>query len=142
MSFKNIDTSMNKLLSNNVLFVDDDHDDLEFYGAVLQEVNKELVIHEAHSGTEALEYLNHSKNNGGLPCLIILDMNMPILSGIDTIKEIKKDKDYDHIPIVVFSTAREMKEGDELEKLGVACFVKPNSYEEMKKLAGQFICSI
>lgn len=133
---------MNKRLSNKVLFVDDDHDDLEFYGEVLQEVKKGLVIHEAHSGTEALEYLECSKQKDELPCLIILDMNMPILSGIDTIKEIKKDRAYDHIPIVVFSTAREMKEGDELEKLGVAYFVKPSSYEEMKILAGQFIGAI
>ena len=118
-----------------VLFVDDDQDDLEFYGDILKEVYAGLAIEEAHSGQQALTLLQQAISCNSLPDLIILDMNMPLLSGLETVREIKKDPRFCAIPIVLFSTAPEIKENDQLESLGVKYFSKPRSIEEMKAVA-------
>ena len=112
-----------------VLFVDDDQDDLEFYGDILKEVYADLAIEEAHSGQQALTLLQQAMSCNSLPDLIILDMNMPLLSGLETVREIKKDPRFCAIPIVLFSTAPEIKENDQLESLGVKYFSKPRSIE-------------
>jgi CheY-like chemotaxis protein len=122
-----------------VLFVDDDQDDLEFYGDILKEVYADLAIEEAHSGQQALNLLQQALTCNSLPDLIILDMNMPLLSGLETVREIKKDPRFGAIPIVLFSSAPEIKENDQLESLGVKYFSKPRSIEEMKAVATKLL---
>jgi CheY-like chemotaxis protein len=62
-------------------------------------------------------------------------MNMPMLDGIKTVQEIKKESAYDPISIVMFSTAKNIKEKDQLKSMGVAFFTKPCSYSEMREVA-------
>ncbi len=91
--------------TNTILLIDDDPDDLEFYGDSIRTALPALTIEEVRSGIKALEYLGLAKEKRALPCLIVLDVNMPIMSGRETLMEIKKDKDLYTIPIVIFSTA-------------------------------------
>lgn len=117
------------------MFVDDDKDDLEFYGEILQETISNLVIYQARSGSEAIRLLNAAELPDSLPRLIIIDMNMPVMDGMETILQIKKEKRFSPIPIVVLSTARVLRESGQLQMLGISHFTKPSSYAEMKKIA-------
>jgi CheY-like chemotaxis protein len=127
------------LLKNIILFVDDDPDDLEFYGESMRAENPGLWIREARSGLQAMEYLRLAKEAGELPCLIVLDVNMPIMSGKDTLMEIRKDKVLDDIPVVIFSTASNPREKEYFNNHEVDFYTKPCTISEMQSVAKQLL---
>ena len=98
------------MAKNRILWADDDYDDLQMMREILGEKNDDFEIVEVHNGKEALEYLKHERKN--LPCLIILDINMPVLDGKETLSILKRTQEYKDIPIVVFTTS-----ASELDKL-------------------------
>lgn len=124
-----------ELQNNIILFVDDDPDDLEFYGESMRNLHPALVIEEARSGLKALEYLGSAKQNELLPCLIVMDVNMPIMGGKETLLEIKKDKALQHIPIVIFSTASNPREKEYFQDFDVDFYTKPCTFSEMQSIA-------
>jgi CheY-like chemotaxis protein len=96
--------------NNTILWADDDYDDLQMMREILSKKSKDYNIIEVHNGKEALEYLKKQPTNP--PCLIILDINMPVLDGKETLSILKNTTDYKDIPIVVFTTSE-----SELDKL-------------------------
>jgi len=124
---------------NTILLIDDDPDDLEFYGESMRQVKPALVIEEASSGMKALEYLNRAKQRNSLPCLIVLDVNMPVMSGRETLHEIRKDKDLHSIPIVIFSTASSLREKEYFANFEIEFFTKPSSVSEMEVIARKLL---
>lgn len=95
-----------------ILWADDDYDDLQMMQEILEKKGKSFEIVEVHNGKEALEYLKQAEQKAALPCLIILDINMPVLDGKETLSIIKNTKEYSKIPTVVFTTSE-----SELDKL-------------------------
>jgi CheY-like chemotaxis protein len=128
-----------QILKNKILFVDDDPDDLEFYGEGMRAADPEMSIDEVRSGIQALDYLDRARRSNSLPCLIVLDVNMPLMSGKETLQQIKKDKDLADIPVVIFSTASNPKEKESFEDYEVAFFTKPSSFFEMQVVAKQLL---
>jgi len=100
------------MAKHTILWADDDYDDLQMMREILTKKKREFKIMEVHNGKEALEYLKESKESSELPCLIILDINMPVLDGKETLSIIKNTADYKDIPVVVFTTSE-----SELDKL-------------------------
>src|SRR6185295_5420922 len=90
---------------NTILWADDDADDLQMMREILLKNNKDYNIVEVNNGKEALNYLSRAKENHALPCLIILDINMPVLDGKEALSLIKKNMDFQQIPVVVFTTS-------------------------------------
>jgi len=124
---------------DTILLIDDDPDDLEFYGESIRLVQPALVIEEASSGIKALEYLARAKRRNRLPCLIVLDVNMPVMSGRETLLAIRRDKDLHSIPIVIFSTASSQREKEYFADFEIEFFTKPSSMSEMEVIARQFL---
>jgi CheY-like chemotaxis protein len=71
--------------------------------------------------------------------LIILDINMPDLNGIDILLELKTIEKFRHIPVVMLSTARNPKENLTVRGLGSAIILKPTSYTETLTLATRLL---
>src|SRR5919112_921682 len=92
-------------LLRTVLCVDDDADDREVVCYTINEIDPSLQVVHAVNGVEAIEYLVKAKEDAALPCLVILDINMPKMDGKQTLAEIKKDKQLCELPIVIFSTS-------------------------------------
>lgn len=89
------------------------------------------TIHEAKNGDEALRYLKDTKK---LPDLILLDLNMPKISGIEFLKIIKADNELLHIPTVILTTSSNRPDLIECYKNGMAGYVlKPLKYEDYVK---------
>ena len=86
----------------HILWADDDMDDLMLMRHVLKDIGQEYNIKEVSNGQEAIDYLEAGKKADTLPCLIILDMNMPVLNGKETLSLIKKDETLSDIPLVFF----------------------------------------
>src|SRR6476620_7146766 len=110
--------------NRHILWADDDIDDLMLMRHVLQDLGDDYNITEVHNGQEALDYLEDSKVKDELPCLIILDMNMPILDGKETLAKLKKDEALKDIPVVFFTTS-----SSQMDKM----YCKRNSVEMITK---------
>jgi len=100
---------MKTMPKNIILWADDDYDDLQMMQEILAKKNKDFEIEEVHNGREALDYLEQSSD---LPCLIILDINMPVLDGKETLSILKSTEKFKDIPVVMFTTSE-----SELDKL-------------------------
>ncbi len=90
-------------------------------------ITNPLVIVE--NGKETLDYLKNSGNKP--PCLILLDLNMPVMNGIEFLRAAKKDQNLNGIPVVVLTTSKEEQDETESFKLGVAGYmIKPVDYKQ------------
>ena len=106
--------------------VDDDVDDHEFFLEALNEIDPSIKCITAINGDEALQKLREW--TGSLPDFIILDLNLPGMSGKKCLVEIKKDKTLCDIPVVIYTTTSEKKIIKQMEALGAVHFIsKPNN---------------
>jgi CheY-like chemotaxis protein len=115
-----------------VLCVDDDADDRELVCFTIGEIDPSLKVVHAEDGVEALDYLTKAKGEAALPCLVILDINMPKMDGKQTLSEIKKDEQLSILPVVVFSTSDSPIDKLYCERYGVELVTKPSSMHTMK----------
>lgn len=92
-------------MTKTILCVDDDFDDFEMLQETLNGIEDKLDIVSANDGVHALELLQEMKQQGHLPCLFVLVINMPRMDGKQTIAAIQGDSDLHSIPVVLFSTS-------------------------------------
>jgi CheY-like chemotaxis protein len=116
-----------------ILCVDDDDDDLFFIREIIESERHSLTIKEARNGWDALNHLQGGLSEGRLPCLIIMDMNMPRMDGTQTISKIKEDEHLARIPIVVFTTSSNRTHQLFLESQGIHFITKPFDYKVFTK---------
>jgi CheY-like chemotaxis protein len=82
-------------------------------------------------GEEALRYLEHSKEEQAIPGLILLDLKLPKISGLEVLESIKADRNLKRIPVVVLTSSEEAKDVDECYRLGVNSYiVKPVDFKK------------
>ena len=121
-----------------VLCVDDDPDDQILVKETIKELNPSLEVASALNGVEALQYLDAAKERGELPSLVILDINMPLMDGKQTLTQIKKDAALNAVPVVMFTTSSSPLDKLFCEKHGVKFVNKPikqvELYETVKML--------
>ena len=118
--------------SRTVLCVDDDADDREIVCFTIGEIDPSLHVIHAEDGVEALNYLTKAKLEETLPCLVILDINMPRMDGRQTLSEIKKDDQLAALPVVVFSTSNNPVDKLYCERFGVELVTKPATMHTMQ----------
>lgn len=119
--------------SRHILWADDDTDDLMLMRQVLHELGDNYNIKEVHNGKEALDYLREGKDSKSLPSLIILDMNMPVMDGKETLARLKKDDDLREIPVVFFTTSNSQMDKLYCKHQGVEMITKPPQYANLKE---------
>ena len=116
---------------HQILIVDDDADDREIIrDAFFSSIEEQEYIF-IENGDKLLEYLEQSKE-AEPPSLIMLDLNMPGKDGRETLKEIKTDRRFHHIPTVVFTTSSSMRDKQMVYDLGANCFItKPDTFNKL-----------
>ena len=120
---------------HHILIVDDDADDQEMMrDAFASATEQECIFLE--NGEKLIEYLNrHAEKT--LPSLILLDLNMPGKDGKETLKEIKINKRFAHVPVIVFTTSSSHRDKKISYELGANCFIsKPDTFNKLVELAG------
>lgn len=115
-----------------VLCVDDDEDDREIVCAVINEIDPTYNVVHAENGRKAYQYLTDAKQKGDFPCLIILDINMPVMDGKETLVEIKKDGVLQQIPVAMFSTSSSMDDVAFFSTYGVELIKKPADLKSIR----------
>lgn len=112
-----------------ILLVEDDLVDAMTVRRALRDLNvtNELIV--KGNGEEALEYLRSVR--GGYPCIIILDLNMPKMNGIEFLREVKKDTDLRRLPVVVLTTSKGEQDRLDTFDMSVAGYmIKPVEYPQ------------
>lgn len=121
-----------------VLCVDDDEDDRDLVCIAITQVDPSLNVLQAANGIQAIELLAQAKENQTLPCLVILDINMPLMDGKETLAAIKNDEELHLLPVVLFSTSNSPADKRYCAQYGVELVTKPSSLhsirDEMKRL--------
>src|SRR5947209_5453969 len=105
--------------SKNILYVDDDPDDIAILKDAIETLDTEHHLVTACNGNNALEVLQQMNQDGELPCLIVLDINMPCRDGKETLIALQQENKLAAIPIVLFSTSSSLldKAFSELRKV-------------------------
>ena len=115
--------------NKSILLVEDDEVDVITIKRALKELNITNPVDIAGNGEEALEFLQDP--NQRKPCLILLDLNMPKMGGLELLAELKKDDDLSMIPVVVLTTSREEQDRVASFKMNVAGYMlKPVDYKQ------------
>ena len=115
---------------NHLLFlVDDDVDDHEIFKSALSQVDESILLMIAGNGKEALQVLSSLDQ---LPDFIFLDLNMPRMSGIQFLAEIKKSELLRGIPVLVYSTSDSPHDKERAMTAGAEQFItKPARFSEL-----------
>ena len=91
-------------LSKSILLGEDDIDDEEFLKELFSSVDNSFSLTFIHNGRQVIDYLANLEDKL-LPCLIVLDYNMPTLTGAEILQELREQPRYEGIPKIIWSTS-------------------------------------
>jgi DNA-binding response OmpR family regulator len=125
--------SMNKL--GRILMVEDDPKDVELTLTALEEYNLANEVIVTRDGEQALDYLycrgEYKTRSSGNPAVMLLDLKLPKVDGLEVLKQIKSNGELRMIPVVVLTSSKEEKDMVASYKLGVNAYVvKPVDFHE------------
>ena len=118
-----------------ILMVEDDSKDVELTLTALEEYNLANEVLVTRDGEEALDYLNcrgkFSMRTRENPAVILLDLKLPKVDGLEVLKQVKADENLRYIPVVVLTSSHEEKDLVTSYKLGVNAYVvKPVDFHQ------------
>ncbi len=130
-----------------ILLVEDNPDDVDLTLRAFKKNNITNQVIVAKDGVEALDYLRGTgtyaeRNVSELPVVVMLDLNLPKISGLEVLRNIRKDERTKLIPVVILTSSVEQKDIVEGYKLGANSYIrKPVDFEqfvEAVKLLGLY----
>jgi len=130
---------MMKPQMHTILWADDDIDDLHIVRDVISNIDSRYRMVEVTNGKEAVEYLYSSGNSHSLPCLVVLDINMPVMNGKDTLALIRREQRFDTVAVAVFTTSSNEKDRQFCKKYGVEMYSKPHTYSEFERMVADLL---
>ncbi len=111
----------------NILIIDDSESTRRFVRTILEDLSEEIVVHEATTGLEALKVLPKEDF-----ALIVTDINMPDVNGLELINFVKKTDAFKSIPIIIISTERSEEDVKRGLSLGADAYItKPFRPEDI-----------
>jgi two-component system, chemotaxis family, response regulator Rcp1 len=111
-----------------VLLVEDNPGDIVLFMEALNETNARANLNTVEDGEEALSFLRRQGRYKYVPrpSLIILDLNLPKINGREVLQEIRRDPDFNAIPVVILTTSKSENDMLEAYRLHASCYiVKP-----------------
>ena len=122
-----------------IIIVDDDQDDIALMVEALHALKHPGVIRFFVEPHKFLDYYRKCIDEH-IPNVVVLDWNMPLLSGLDILKTLREEFPCNFSQILVFSTSIRQRDADEAKKTGaVEYYVKPTSFEEILLFAQQVL---
>ena len=116
-----------RVINKPILLVEDDQVDMMSVTRALKQIHVTNPVVHRENGEDALNYLKDDPDDK--PCLILLDLNMPIMNGIEFLQKVKDDNRFRHIPVVVLTTSDEQQDKLNSFDFGVAGYMaKPVDY--------------
>jgi CheY-like chemotaxis protein len=115
-----------------ILLADDDAVDRELFAEALKSTRVKYRLNEVEGGEEVFTHLNRSPHK---PDLIILDLNMPVKDGRETLRELKANKNFQLIPVIIMSTSNSHFDIHYSYENGASLFLtKPHSFHDLVEM--------
>lgn len=135
-------------MKRRILYVEDDHDDFLLLQKAFHDVDQNIELINVINGYETIKFLQDTEDND-LPFLIVMDINMPLMDGKETLELLRANDKFKSLPVIFFSTSASPMDRRIIETSGTELITKPSLYEEWlviaKKLAKSysliFLCS-
>lgn len=122
-----------KINNRPILLVEDDDVDVMTIKRALKEIQVPNPVVRRENGEQALAYLADPASER--PCIILLDLNMPIMNGIEFLQQAKQDQTIRAIPVIVLTTSEEQQDKVNSFSLGVAGYMaKPVEYRRFVEM--------
>ena len=121
-----------------ILLAEDDQRDIELTLAALEDINLANEIDVVRDGEEALDYLfkraKYKDRGNGNPVVVLLDLKMPKVDGLEVLKEIRKSDELCQMPVVILTSSKMESDLITSYNLGVNAYVvKPVEFEDIVK---------
>lgn len=118
-----------------VLYIEDEEDDVFFMRAAFSKAGL-LELDVVQDGRGAMDYLAPNSSDTGAPRVILLDVNLPMISGFEVLQWIRKQPHLQNVPVVVFSSSGRPEDRSRAEELGANEYVlKPASGQDFFTIA-------
>jgi CheY-like chemotaxis protein len=124
---------------NVVLYADDDLDDLDLVQDAFSLYTKDVDVITARNGSQALAFLSNLSPYDPMPCLVILDVNMPILNGKEVLVRLREMERFKDVPVVLFTTSSMPLDKNFALKYNAGFVTKPLDMKQMEIITDQFI---
>lgn len=125
-------------LNHPILLVEDNPVDLDLTLRAFKSRKLANPVEIARDGEEALAYIEKWKNGDPVPVVILLDLNLPKVNGLEVLEAIKKHPDFRTIPVVVLTTSSESRDVKTSYLLGANSYiVKPVDFDKFIEVAKQ-----
>ncbi len=120
-----------------VIYADDDPDDLELVEEAFSPYKDHVELITFNNGDAALQFFQNNKDI--TPCLIILDINMPGISGKDLLRKIRQMDRLSKVPAVLFTTSNSVRDMEFAMHYNAGFITKPLDIHQMELIAEKFI---
>lgn len=118
---------------HSILLIEDDELDIISVERSLKKIESEYELHTAYNGIEALAMLKAPENTLR-PDVILLDLNMPKMNGIEFLRVLRQDPALQHLRVFIMTTSAESGDRNLAEELGISGFIiKPLNYNDNSK---------
>jgi CheY-like chemotaxis protein len=124
---------------HTIVYAEDDWDDVQFVQECFKKYDGRIELHHAPNGSEVLAVLDNLLRKNVRPCLIILDINMPLMDGRQALVKIKGRPHLNNVPVVLFTTSNSHLDKEFAQKWGADFITKPLRYAEVEGLAEEFV---
>jgi len=137
-TIRTINLLMMKSNSRLIFIVDDDPDDRQIILDAFLETSPQIDYVFIENAEILLQ--NLYSEDAEFPALILLDLNMPGMLGLQALKEIRNNKKFSQIPVIVLTTSTLHQDRRASYELGASCFVrKPDSFGELIDITGSIV---
>lgn len=123
---------------HTIVYAEDDLDDLFILRQAFERHDHIDVLH-APDGKTALVMLEEMVSVNTLPCLVILDINMPVMNGREALQAIRRHDDLQKLPVVLFSTSNSQADRIFAENHEAMLITKPVEFSNLERIVEQFI---
>ncbi len=124
---------------NIVLYADDDPDDLELVQESFIRYSNNVDVVTFRDGSQALIYLRNLTDLDPAPCLIIFDINMPVMSGKEALAQLRELERFKSIPVVLFTTSSMPLDKSFAKRYDAGFITKPLDVNQMEFITHEFI---
>ena len=122
-----------------LVYVDDDPDDLQLVEDTLLPYSDTIAVRTFDTGSEAYTFLLGLEEQQEKPCLVLLDMNMPGLSGRELLPILRTIPFFDDVPVTLFTTSNAQHDYSFALRHNAGFITKPMTYQQMDLIAEQFL---
>lgn len=120
------------VMSPDIFYVEDDQDFAFIMQYAVKEVSDDLTVSVAEDGNSAIATLERFAEEKHRPKLILLDLNLPGISGLDLLKRIKEIPFFKYVPVILFSTSDDLNDVRSSLEIGANAFLtKPTGYHNL-----------